>query len=77
MQYLACDGILTITGTTPDLTCSGSWIALDTALIFDPSSLDASIVVSAIGNGFIVAGVPLIIIMCCRIILETIKGKRL
>lgn len=77
MQSLACNGVLTITGTgpNPDLSCSGSWVAFGTGEPFDPATLDPVAVVGAIGNGFIVAGIPLLTILLGRLVLESIKGK--
>jgi hypothetical protein len=79
MQTVVCSGSLTITapGTSiTDASCSGVWVAVETGGPFDPATLDPVAVVGAIGNGFIVAGVPLLVILSGRLILETIRGKK-
>ncbi|WNB77578.1 hypothetical protein [Methylomonas koyamae] len=78
MQTIACNGELTITGTATlitDASCSGSWVAVGVGEPFNPATLDPSAVVGAIGSGFIVAGIPLLVVLLGRIVLEQIRGS--
>lgn len=71
---LVCRGIIVLTNNTPQ--CQGEWI---TSLFSPPVStadIDPLIVAEAIGSGFIIAGTPLIFILCARLILSSIKGNR-
>lgn len=75
MSRLYCDGDI-----TPDpnnlvnAVCSGDWM-VETGGPFDPSILDTGAVVDAISSGFIVAGVPFLVVAVCRILLRPLKNR--
>lgn len=74
---LICRGTMDFTGGNP--VCNGEWVATaasDIANAFDVTLLDPVTVVEAFGAGFIVMGVPLLVILAGRMILGVIKDDR-
>jgi hypothetical protein len=71
MAYqLVCDQPYSNPGT--GWACPGVESSIEVNPSFDVSTLDPAAVVSAVGSGLIVAGVPLILILCCRLVLFAI-----
>jgi hypothetical protein len=69
-----CAGTLDVSGAYP--VCSTAWTVIDISnTVIDWSVLDYQMLSDAAAAGFIVAGIPLIIIKTGRIILSTMKGK--
>ena len=71
---LICRGTWNLAVSPP--VCSGSLLSVQSGLAFDPSMLDLSAVLSAIGSGFTVAAVPLMVILGCRAFLSPLFHKR-
>lgn len=53
--------------------CTGLTSTIQRPVSFDVSSLDPASVVSAIGSGFIVAGIPLLVIFLSRLVINQIR----
>jgi hypothetical protein len=68
-----CPGTLDISGAYP--VCSTDWTVIDISnTVIDWSTLDYLMLADAASAGFIVAGVPLLIIKVGRSIVTTMKG---
>lgn len=74
MYQLVCSEPYSNPGT--GWACPGIESSIEVNPSFDVSTLDPGAVVGAIGSGFIVAGVPLLVILAGRIILNFIKGDK-
>ena len=76
MNALTCDQPFTISGGVP--TCPGNLGSFDMSIFtpFDPSMLDPIAIINAFGSGFILAGIPFLTVMCARIVISTLKGKK-
>lgn len=74
-NYLSCDIPWEFNGVT--WVCNGATSSIALPPAFDVSQLDPVAVVGAIGSGFIVAGIPFLTVMLGRVVLKSIKGKKM
>ena len=71
---LICRGAWNL--ATVPYTCQGTLLSVQSGLTFEPSMLDIQSVLGAIGSGFIIASVPLLVIMGCRFVLSPLFSKK-
>jgi hypothetical protein len=73
MNYLACEGVLTV---NPDGSpvCDTAWTLLAAPTPFDPSTLDPVSLAQAFGVGFVLVGAVLAVCFAARAILSIIRG---
>lgn len=70
MFTVGCDVPFQIIGTTFNCSVNPASVVINSP--FDVSTLDPVAVVSAVGSGFIVAGIPFLVVMVSRLILKSI-----
>lgn len=74
-QILICSGSFVITpGLPPSCSSPGVLSAVDLSLFVGVSSInpDPTLCLQAFGSGLVILGVPLIVVMVCRIVVAAI-----
>lgn len=75
MNYLSCDQPWSFNGL--QWVCNGTTSSFAVPPAFDVNQLDPVAVVESVSAGFIVAGVPFLVVMLARIVVKNLKPTHL
>jgi len=71
-----CNGVMTV-DLTGVLRCSVDWQTIAAPAFFDFSQIDPAVMGEAVGAGFIIGGSALGFAWGCRLIVQSLLGRKL